>query len=80
MNPNELAYIGNFDPYEQEEFAKRIVRVIDAVTGVQITPPTQVTTDAELIAHLAMSIWASYDKQGLVIYVEKERNGSRWDE
>jgi hypothetical protein len=79
MNPNELAYIGNFDPYEQEEFEKRIVRVVDAITGVQITSPTQVTTDAELIAHLITSIRASYDKQVLVIYVEKERNDSRWN-
>ena len=80
MNEQELAYIDSFDPHEQEEFEKRIVRVFDAITGVPVMIPVKVITDTDLIACLTASIRANYDKQVLVIYVEKERIGSRWSE
>lgn len=36
MNEQELAYIGSFDPYEDQEFETILIRVTDGITGISI--------------------------------------------
>lgn len=77
MSNQESAYIDSFDPYEEEEFTKRTIRVIDGITGIPIMTTAKLQTDNDVIAYIAASIRASYDKDVVVIYVERESSPYR---
>lgn len=77
MSNQESVYIGSFDPYEEDEFTRRIIRVTDGITGLPVMATAKLQTDKDVIAYIAASIKASYDKDVVVIHVERESSPYR---